>query len=342
VINGEHKCLQAGQTCQQPADRQYHAYGFHCHRYDPAAGQYRLTGGGANSPPPRPAPQPTKPRPRAQVIDARVTSVADGDTINMRAFGAKRDFYRVRLLGIDTPEPRRPGVAVECGGKRATTSMYQLAFSDVADLDGNRLLDDDGGSQGRRVTLVTDPTQDLFDGYGRLLAYATTRQGVNLGRRQLARGWAAVYVFDRPFARLGAFRAAQRRARSGRRGAWRLCGGNFHRRARSAIAAARRFRGRAIGNSASGPVPKHAFPVGAGYQLRFQGRRRADTPYRLCAWMNGRRRGCARGRTGRRGHADNLASYDIYNPQSTGLLIWRWYVGGRRVARWDVNVTIGD
>ena len=120
------------------------------------------------------------------------------------------------------------------------------------------------------------------------------------------------------------------------------CGGNGGRSSGPANTAARRFRGRAIGNSASGPVAKHAFPVGAGYQLRFQDHRRADTAYRLCAWMGGRRRGCKRGRTGQPGTADNLASYDIYNPQSTGLLIWRWYVGGRRVARWDVAVTTGD
>jgi endonuclease YncB( thermonuclease family) len=43
------------------------------------------------------------------VISARITSVADGDTIKVRAFGAKRDFYRVGLIGIDTPETKDPG-----------------------------------------------------------------------------------------------------------------------------------------------------------------------------------------------------------------------------------------
>ena len=32
VINGEHKCLRRGQLCQRGADRQYHKYGFHCHK----------------------------------------------------------------------------------------------------------------------------------------------------------------------------------------------------------------------------------------------------------------------------------------------------------------------
>src|SRR4051812_27732195 len=68
-------------------------------------------GGGGSKPKPR-----SKPEPRAQSIDARITSVVDGDTIKVRAFGAKRRFYAVRLIGIDTPETKRPGVPVECGG----------------------------------------------------------------------------------------------------------------------------------------------------------------------------------------------------------------------------------
>jgi hypothetical protein len=42
VINGAHKCLRRGQYCSHPADRQYHRYGFHCHKRD-ARGSYHLT-----------------------------------------------------------------------------------------------------------------------------------------------------------------------------------------------------------------------------------------------------------------------------------------------------------
>src|SRR5215217_7156206 len=83
-------------------------------------------GGGGGGTTPR---RPSKPKPRAQVIDARITSVVDGDTIKVRAFGAKRRFYTVRLIGIDTPETKRPGVPVECGGRDATAHMLRLAFS---------------------------------------------------------------------------------------------------------------------------------------------------------------------------------------------------------------------
>lgn len=40
VVNGSHKCLRRGQYCSRGADRQYHRYGFHCHRY--SGGGYRL------------------------------------------------------------------------------------------------------------------------------------------------------------------------------------------------------------------------------------------------------------------------------------------------------------
>jgi micrococcal nuclease len=78
------------------------------------------------------------------------------------------------------------------------------------------------------VTLRTDPTQDTRDRFGRLLAYVTTLPGRNLAAEQLAAGWAKVFVFERPFQQLGRFRTAERRARGAGRGAWRLCGGNFH------------------------------------------------------------------------------------------------------------------
>ncbi len=166
-------------------------------------------------------------RRRAQEIDARITAVVDGDTVKVRAFGARRRHYTVRLIGIDTPETKRPGVAVECGGKEATNHMLRLAFTAPADVDGNGLYDDEGGT-GRRVTLKTDPTQDTFDRYDRLLAYVTTRVGANLAVRQLRVGWAKVYVYDAPFKRFARFRDVQRDARAADRGVWEMCGGRFH------------------------------------------------------------------------------------------------------------------
>ena len=42
VINGAHKCLRRGQYCARSADRQYHRYGYHCHKRD-SRGSYHLS-----------------------------------------------------------------------------------------------------------------------------------------------------------------------------------------------------------------------------------------------------------------------------------------------------------
>ncbi len=145
---------------------------------------------------------------RGQRIRARVLRVIDGDTLHVRAFGARRSRYDVRVIGIDTPE--KFGGA-ECGARRASRSMRRLAPG------------------GLRIRLVTDPSQDRFDRYGRLLAYVERRRdGRDLGRAQVASGWAKVYVFERPFRRVRAYRRAARRARRADRGVWGLCGGRFH------------------------------------------------------------------------------------------------------------------
>jgi micrococcal nuclease len=162
-------------------------------------------------------------------IEGRITDVTDGDTVRVQARGAARRTYVVRLIGIDTPETRKPGVGVECGGREATSRMLALAFSAPVDTDGDALFDEQGG-RGRRVTLQTDATQDRVDRYGRLLAYVgLAGRGRTLQRRMLASGWATTYVYgDTPFVRAREFRAVERRARAAERGVHRKCGGDFH------------------------------------------------------------------------------------------------------------------
>ena len=160
--------------------------------------------------------------PSGRRIKARVIRAVDGDTLKVRilATNAKVD---VRLLGIDTPETHRPGTPIECGGPKASRSMHRLADR-------------------RRVTLVTDPTQDRFDRYGRLLAYAM-RGRLDLNRAQVRRGWAEVYVYAGvPFKRVRAYRRAAAAARSEGRG---LSGGAAaetftRRRSRAPVKASRR------------------------------------------------------------------------------------------------------
>jgi hypothetical protein len=43
VLSWGHKCLRVGQFCKRSADREYHRYRLHCHRYDSSVSRYRLT-----------------------------------------------------------------------------------------------------------------------------------------------------------------------------------------------------------------------------------------------------------------------------------------------------------
>lgn len=132
----------------------------------------------------------------------RIVKVVDGDTVDVRLVDGKE--RRVRLIGIDTPEVH--GV-VQCGGPRASRSLKKLL------------------PVGTRVRLVSDPTQDRRDRYGRLLRYVikvSTSRDIN--KAQVFRGWASVYVYDdNPFERVGQYRRAQRQAKTNLRGIWGLC-----------------------------------------------------------------------------------------------------------------------
>ena len=151
--------------------------------------------------------------PQASRLKARVIEAVDGDTLKVRLRRNHR-VIDVRLIGIDTPETRRPGTPIECGGPQASRSMHRLADR-------------------RRVTLVTDPSQDRIDRYGRLLAYAIRRGGLDLNLAQLRRGWAEVYVYrHNPFRRLRAYRRAQRQAQAAGAASGGCCGGDFHTPAR--------------------------------------------------------------------------------------------------------------
>lgn len=167
--------------------------------------------GVAGPAPAPPLPPAVTPAAVAQTSKAHVVRVIDGDTLKVRL--ASGPTATVRLIGIDTPETRKRGTPVQCGGLDATARMKKLALRKGA---------------GRMVTLKTDPTQDVLDRYDRLLAYVSAA-GVDFGRTMISSGWAKVYVFEQDFLRVKGYRAAQASGKAARRGVWRKCGGNVHR-----------------------------------------------------------------------------------------------------------------
>jgi endonuclease YncB( thermonuclease family) len=152
------------------------------------------------------------PQPAATRRSARIVRVIDGDTLRVRLSSGQQ--ITVRLIGIDTPETKRPGVAVECSGRSASSYMRRIAFQ---------------RSGGRRVTLVSDPSQDATDHYGRTLAYVDARGKGDLSQLMLRSGWASVYVFQDPFVRLARYKTAASQAEGRRVGVWNRCDGDFHR-----------------------------------------------------------------------------------------------------------------
>ena len=159
------------------------------------------------TPTPTPSPAPTPAPQHGTTTTARIVAVYDGDTVKVRLASGRR--RTVRMIGIDTPETHKPGVALECGGNGATKFMRRWTR--------------------RRVRLTTDPTQGSTDQYGRMLAYVDTLGGTDVGRAAVRAGWAMSRVFGSvPFQRVAGYEAAQSAARAGSRGVWRACGGDFH------------------------------------------------------------------------------------------------------------------
>ena len=150
---------------------------------------------------------PTQPSPPTP-SPATVTRVVDGDTVVARLADGRE--ITVRLIGIDTPEGMKPGVPVECGGEQATEAMRGLV-------------------EGQEVSLVSDPSQDAVDRFGRSLFYVDRVDGVDAGEEMLRAGWAEVFVFDRDFGRLASYREAESDAEGFERGVWVRCDGDFHR-----------------------------------------------------------------------------------------------------------------
>jgi micrococcal nuclease len=129
-----------------------------------------------------------------------VTRIVDGDTIHVSVAGRRE---KVRYIGVDTPESRRPGTPVQCFAKAATAYNARLL-------------------RGRRVRLRTDVEER--DRYGRLLAYVYREpDGLFVNAELVKRGFATVLTVPPNVVHAGELLRHQRAARRAGRGLWGSC-----------------------------------------------------------------------------------------------------------------------
>jgi micrococcal nuclease len=137
---------------------------------------------------------------RGPVSEGVVVRVVDGDTIHVRVDGRRE---KVRYIGVDTPESKRPGTPVECFARAAAAFNARLVA-------------------GRRVLLRTDV--EARDRYGRLLAYVYRRDGGLFVNAELVRrGFATVLTIPPNVAHAAELLRLERSARAARRGLWGSC-----------------------------------------------------------------------------------------------------------------------
>lgn len=121
---------------------------------------------------------------------AAVTQVIDGDTIEVALGGAT---YRVRYIGMDTPERGDP------------------YFSEAT--DANRAL-----VEGKMVILIKDVSKT--DRYGRLLRYVYLEDGIFVNAELVKQGYAVVATFPPDIRHQDLFLTLEREAREASRGLW--------------------------------------------------------------------------------------------------------------------------
>ncbi len=137
-------------------------------------------------------------------IPVKLIRVVDGDTLLVNLDG-KRE--RVRLIGIDSPESVKPESPIECYGEEAKAYLTSL-------------LSHEG-----EIFLQYDRTQGKRDRFGRILAYAFTRDGMNIAEELLRNGYAREYTYQRenPYLFRNSFVQDEKEAKVERKGLWAVC-----------------------------------------------------------------------------------------------------------------------
>ncbi len=100
-----------------------------------------------------------------------VIYIADGDTFDIDQPDPARKNTRIRLLGVDTPETKKPGSPIMHYGPQAAQFTKQ------------KLLN-------KKVKILLDPISPTRDKYGRLLCYTQLPDGTNFNQLLIETGHA--------------------------------------------------------------------------------------------------------------------------------------------------------
>ena len=136
-------------------------------------------------------------------INATMVSVVDGDTIDVNIKGHRE---RVRLIGIDTPETKKPNTPVQCYGPEATKFTKSLLPSDTP------------------LHLERDVV--ARDDFGRMLAYVyVAGDGEFVNLTIITRGFARPLTIPPNSSHSNELIEAARIAEAGNIGLWARCRG---------------------------------------------------------------------------------------------------------------------
>lgn len=134
-----------------------------------------------------------------------VVRVVDGDTIVVAIGGTEE---KVRIIGIDTPETKKPGTEIQPFGPEATEYLTEMV-------------------KNNQVRLEFDPSQGERDKYGRMLAHVWTTDNSNdnnpiqlVGYAQLKNGLAKEYTFRTAYRYQDLYRDTEQRAKDQSIGLW--------------------------------------------------------------------------------------------------------------------------
>lgn len=130
----------------------------------------------------------------------RIVAVADGDTFDVDMNGTRE---RIRMIGVDTPETKKPNAPVQCYGPQASDFAKKTLAA-------------------QNVRLEADPVGDNRDRYDRLLRYVFLPDGTLINQKLITDGYGFAYL-SFPFSKHSEFAAAQASAQSNKQGLWNIC-----------------------------------------------------------------------------------------------------------------------